>query len=616
VSWQLASFAIVLGALAGAFWWYERSHPPAKLLAIVAALAALAALGRDAFAAIPDVKPITAIVLVSGLAFGAAPGFAVGALSALASNVLLGEGPWTPWQMLGWGLVGLLGAGLGALFGRRMPVLAIAVVCAVGAELFNLVLDTYTWTNTGAHTLTGFGVVLGAALTFDVTHVAASFAFGLAFGAVLLRMLMRVRSRLHVTWVPLAANGPAAEPAEPPQAQPPGRRSTRPAATAVLLAALIAGLHALPPASPPTARASNSPAVSATAARAVSYLLRSQNGDGGFGAAPGQASSELYSAWAAIGLAAAGRRPGAVARAGHSVLDALRSQAGSLQGAGDLERTLLALRAAGASPASLPGSDPRTRLLSYRESDGSFGHLVNLTAFAILALRAAGVPASSPTPGAAARWLVRQQEADGGFGFASRSPAGGGSSDVDDTGAAVQALVAAHAGAGAVRRAVAYLRHAQNLDGGFPQMPGRASNAQSTAWAIQGFDAAGVSAARVRRAGSASPAAYLQSLQAADGSIRYSRTSAQTPVWVTAQVLPALLGKPLPVAPPRAAPLHSSAAGAGPAQVGTRAPGRTAQKAPAAASRSAAETRAAARAVGALVALMLSPVAGPKPAQR
>ena len=68
VSWQLASFAIVLGSLAGAFWWYERSHPPAKLLAIVAALAALAALGRDAFAAVPDVKPITAIVLVAGLA--------------------------------------------------------------------------------------------------------------------------------------------------------------------------------------------------------------------------------------------------------------------------------------------------------------------------------------------------------------------------------------------------------------------------------------------------------------------------------------------------------------------------------------------------------------------
>jgi energy-coupling factor transport system substrate-specific component len=200
VSWQLAAFAIVLATLGFGFWWYERSRPPAKLVALVAALAALAALGRDAFAAVPDVKPITAIVLVAGMAFGAAPGFATGALAALASNLLLGEGPWTPWQMLGWGLVGLLGAGFGALTARRASPLAIALACAVGAEAFNLLLNVYVWTGTGNHTLAGFGVVIGGSAVFDLTHVLASFAFGLAFGAVLLRMLLRVRSRMHVSW--------------------------------------------------------------------------------------------------------------------------------------------------------------------------------------------------------------------------------------------------------------------------------------------------------------------------------------------------------------------------------------------------------------------------------
>ena len=116
------------------------------MVALVAALAALAALGRDAFAAIPDVKPITAMVLVTGVAFGPAPGFATGALAALASNVLLGEGPWTPWQMLGWGAVGLLGSGFGALTARRPSPLAIALACAAAAEVFNLLLDLYTWT--------------------------------------------------------------------------------------------------------------------------------------------------------------------------------------------------------------------------------------------------------------------------------------------------------------------------------------------------------------------------------------------------------------------------------------------------------------------------------------
>jgi energy-coupling factor transport system substrate-specific component len=217
MSWQLASLAIVLGALAAGFRWYERSNPSAKLLAVVATLAALAALGRDAFAAVPDVKPITTIVLIGGLAFGARPGFAVGAISALASNILLGEGPWTPWQMLGWGLVGVLGAGLAVLLrGRRPPALVLALACALAAEVFNLVLDFYTWTGSGNHSLAGFGLVLGAALTFDLTHVVASFAFGFAFGPGLLRMLSRVRGRLQVSWVAEPGRPAAAEHAPQP----------------------------------------------------------------------------------------------------------------------------------------------------------------------------------------------------------------------------------------------------------------------------------------------------------------------------------------------------------------------------------------------------------------
>ena len=296
MTWQLSSFAIVLLTVGFAFWWYERSQPPARMVALVAALAALAALGRDAFAAIPDVKPITAMVLVTGVAFGPAPGFATGALAALASNVLLGEGPWTPWQMLGWGAVGLLGAGLGALTARRPSPLAIALACAAAAEVFNLLLDLYTWTGTGSHTLAAYGVVLGSAAVFDVTHVVASFGFGLAFGAILLRMLLRVRSRMQVSW-----SAPA---------------------VGLLLAALVlvpalggVGGRALAAATAPSA-----------SRRAAAYLERAQNADGGFGAAPGQSSGELYTAWAAIGLAADGRSCHVVARDGHSPLDSLRGR--------------------------------------------------------------------------------------------------------------------------------------------------------------------------------------------------------------------------------------------------------------------------------------------------
>src|ERR1700730_2030173 len=133
MSWPLASFLIV-GVVLGLGWLaYERARPSARMVAVVATLAALAALGRDAFVALPDVKPITAMTLVVGYALGPLPGFTVGALGMLASNVLLGQGPYTPWQMAAWGLVGVAGAALGRLSSRSLPRVALAGACGVSA---------------------------------------------------------------------------------------------------------------------------------------------------------------------------------------------------------------------------------------------------------------------------------------------------------------------------------------------------------------------------------------------------------------------------------------------------------------------------------------------------
>jgi prenyltransferase beta subunit len=276
----------------------------------------------------------------------------------------------------------------------------------------------------------------------------------------------------------------------------------------------------------------------------LSFLASAQNGDGGFGGTRGQGSSELYTAWTAMGLAAAGRNPARVRRSGRSVLDSLRAQVSTLQGLGDAERTILAARACGASGYSFAGRNLVAEVLRAREGDDSFDHQVNLTAFAIFALRAVG---HSPGFGAihqAAGWVERQQNPDGGFSFGYR----GSPSDVDDTGAALQAL--ADAGArnrGVLGAAASYLMRSQSLDGGFPQQYGGESNAQSTAWAIQGLIAAGYNPGAVRRRGSRTPIGFLESLRAPDGSIRYSRTGAQTPVWVTAQALIALAGRTFPV---------------------------------------------------------------------
>jgi hypothetical protein len=627
MSWPVASFVIVGVVLAIGWIAYERRRPSARMVAVVGTLAAVAALGRDAFVALPDVKPITALALVVGYALGPLPGFTVGALGMLASNVLLGQGPYTPWQMAAWGMVGLAGAMLGSLSGRRLGRGSLALACALAALAAKEVMNVYTWTLGASHTPAAFLAVAGAALPFDVTDMVASLLFGLAFAPELARLLARTRARMSVTW---ETTDPPREADEAPVARGRVRSPGSAWSLAALLLAgsllLLGGQHA--------ARAGQlgargvTTAVSAGAstsaarppvARELAFLAGAQNGDGGFGGARGQSSSELYSGWVAIGLAAAGRDPLSVRRGGHSVLDELRGEAASLHGAGDLERTILALHACGASVRSLAGRDPVAELLRLRAGDASFGHLTNITAFAVFALRAAGYSAADPVVRAAGRWLGKQQDADGGFGFGTR----GGGSDVDDTAAALQGVVDAGTRGPVVTRGVQFLQRAQNLDGGFPQQRGGESNAQSTAWAVQGLVAAGRDVAVVRRAGSRSPIGYLESLRAPDGSVRYSRTGAQTPVWVTAQALTALAGKPLPIGPVRGRASGSIARG-GSARAGAPASGALAHRSgPArsvgARSSSAAAQRgmpgaqgrgldALARALGALVRTVLAPV--------
>src|SRR5436190_13677814 len=204
MSWPLAAFARGAGVLGIGWLAYERARPSARMVAVVATLAALAALGRDAFVALPDVKPITAMTLVVGYALGPLAGFSVGALGMLASNVLLGQGPYTPWQMAAWGIVGLGGAALAALSRRSLGRAGLAVACGGAAFAAKQVMNAYTWTVGASHTPGAFLAIAGTALPFDLTDVVASMIFGLAFAPELARLLARVRVRMQVQWEPAA----------------------------------------------------------------------------------------------------------------------------------------------------------------------------------------------------------------------------------------------------------------------------------------------------------------------------------------------------------------------------------------------------------------------------
>jgi Prenyltransferase and squalene oxidase repeat len=253
-------------------------------------------------------------------------------------------------------------------------------------------------------------------------------------------------------------------------------------------------------------------ALASPLARSADYLETRRGPDGGV-AEPGGRADAALTAWTILALRAVDRDPGQASR------EYVRAAA-----PGDVTQTALRALALG---------DERLldRLESERRPDGRIGPLVNSTAWSVLALRAAGRPAGATT----VRYLLRQQRRSGGWPWHPR-----GAPDSNDTAIVLQALRSAGIRGRILRRGTRYLRSLQAADGGFRLVPGRAPDAQSTAWAIQGLLAAGVPPGR--------PAyRYLAGLRRADGSYRYSKRYAVTPVWVTAQVLPALAGRPFPL---------------------------------------------------------------------
>ena len=246
--------------------------------------------------------------------------------------------------------------------------------------------------------------------------------------------------------------------------------------------------------------------VAATAlATPAGYVQAQQREDGGFGDAQ-------VTAWATLGLVAAGADPGGAA--------AFLARA-EPQNATDAALFALARAAAGDRP-----DDLLPRLRAHRP-----GKLVNATIWTILALRQAGEPA----PPALVDALRRAQRPNGGWPWLA-----GGAADANDTAAALQALRAAGVRGKPIDGGVAFLRRHQNADGGFELTLGRGSDTQSTAWAIQGLIAAG-------RAPGAPAFRYLARMRRADGSYRYNARYVTTPLWVTAQVLPALARRPFPL---------------------------------------------------------------------
>lgn len=203
-SFYLSGLTIIVLTIAAFFLHFESRKPQARELVLLAVLCALAVASRAAFGFVPHFKPMLAIVMLTGIAFGPEAGFLCGAISGFASNFIFGQGPWTPWQMFAYGIGGML-AGLFALCGilKKSPrawrdggwrdILGLTVfgfLCIL--LVVGPLLDTSTFFMAGFSTSSPLAIYL-AGVPVNCVHGSAVALTMLLFGKPLLDRLRRIQ---------------------------------------------------------------------------------------------------------------------------------------------------------------------------------------------------------------------------------------------------------------------------------------------------------------------------------------------------------------------------------------------------------------------------------------
>ncbi|MCR5086381.1 MAG: ECF transporter S component [Lachnospiraceae bacterium] len=173
---------------------FERRETGSAELMVLSVLISLSVAGRFLFAWLPGFKPVTAITVISAMWLGAEPGFVVGSLTALLSNFYFGQGPWTPFQMFSWGLIGGL-AGLLAKPLRRHRLL-LCIYGVLAGFFYSLVMDLWsTFWMGGGLSLSRYLALIGAALPITIEYAVSNVIFLLALAGPIGEKLDRLRVR-------------------------------------------------------------------------------------------------------------------------------------------------------------------------------------------------------------------------------------------------------------------------------------------------------------------------------------------------------------------------------------------------------------------------------------
>ncbi len=197
-NYDVIAIAIAVLCMIPFFMSFENSKIGARELVVIAVMVALSVSMRILFAPIPGFKPISAIVIIAGIAFGMESGFMVGALSAILSNMYFGQGPWTPFQMLSWGMIGVLAA---LLFKRKsMPnYFMLVIVAIIGGVMFSLMMDVYTVLSIGdGWSFERYGTMIIASVPFMIAYVVSNIVFLLVLARPIIKVTNRMREKYGI----------------------------------------------------------------------------------------------------------------------------------------------------------------------------------------------------------------------------------------------------------------------------------------------------------------------------------------------------------------------------------------------------------------------------------
>lgn len=142
-NYMLVSAFVALLSCLPFFIAFETNENTGRELVVIAVMCAISVVGRLIFAPIPGFKPVTAVVIITGAVLGAEAGFITGSMTALCSNIFFGQGPWTPFQMFSWGIIGFIS---GLIFFKRQKKNLVFIIIAgmLFGVLFSLLMDIWT----------------------------------------------------------------------------------------------------------------------------------------------------------------------------------------------------------------------------------------------------------------------------------------------------------------------------------------------------------------------------------------------------------------------------------------------------------------------------------------